>query len=513
MQRFQASAPLRAGFGRPSPRARSGCSRRAFLRAGALAVAGSRLPAARATVGAQTPQGVLLPTWVADVNGDGLLDASDERLVRNALAARRGFGLAPAPGFDVRADVFGRGVVDALAVDSVRRTVQAAGGAPAVRRPVTIAWHYGWYDTLIRPPDLQTVRFKGGDYHSHDAAIETLFNDQKNELGITVDALSWIPERVTPRVLDNYRRGLLRAPNLATRHLALLYESTIALSLEGDRIDFLEPSVPRRLQEDFTQMGRFLAGVRDRTGGRIFTLDGRPVVYVFGSHTWGVLPIEGAQFTTLEVALDHAREAFNEQYGRRPFLVGDELRLAAAGEFEEDRTRRIRSFDAITVYHHAPLKELRAAHAPDQNLRLTPRYVEHQIEILRYNFRHAGTLRNRYTNLPLLVIPNLAAGFAKPGLPSILVGRAEYADFMKTLRDEYLRLLAEGDWPRTLGSDLLPAPVCVVGSWNEEFEGHAVFPAGFNQSLPGVVQHGFDLAMAIKETFGWNHYAAREIGS
>ena len=52
-----------------------------------------------------------------------------------------------------------------------------------------------------------------------------------------------------------------------------------------------------------------------------------------------------------------------------------------------------------------------------------------------------------------------------------------------------------------------------MGSWNEEFEGHAVLPAEFNFSLPEVTQDGFDLVMAIKEVFGWNHYAERDLVS
>ena len=45
----------------------------------------------------------------------------------------------------------------------------------------------------------------------------------------------------------------------------------------------------------------------------------------------------------------------------------------------------------------------------------------------------------------------------------------------------------------------------------EEFEGHCVFPFEFNFSVPEVTQHGFDLAMPIKEVFGWNHYANRAV--
>ena len=70
---------------------------------------------------------------------------------------------------------------------------------------------------------MHTVQFRGGDYSSRDVDVETLFNDQKNEFGITVDALSWIPVRSNNNIVDNYRLGLLSTPNLHTRYLSLLY--------------------------------------------------------------------------------------------------------------------------------------------------------------------------------------------------------------------------------------------------------------------------------------------------
>ena len=80
--------------------------------------------------------------------------------------------------------------------------------------------------------------------------------------------------------------------------------------------------------------------------------------------------------------------------------------------------------------------------------------------------------------------------------------------------------LAEGEvtishyFSGELGRAALPAPVYVVGSWNEEFEGHCIWPFDFNLSVPAesVEQHGFDISMALKEVFGWNHYAFRDIG-
>ena len=87
----------------------------------------------------------------------------------------------------------------------------------------------------------------------------------------------------------------------------------------------------------------------------------------------------------------------------------------------------------------------------------------------------------------------------------------DYADFMKAMRHTHLDLLSEYTWQNIVGTSLMPAPIYIVGSWNEEFEGHAVLPASFNDSLPEMQQEGFDLVMAIKEVFGWNHFADRPI--
>lgn len=492
---------------------RTELSRRRFLRAGALAVGGWGV-SRHQMLDAQTADPVLLPTFVADANGNGALGSGDEQVVRGALFARRGFGLSPDPDFDARADVFGRGVIDRLSLDSVRHTVEAqeSGLVETEPRPITVAWHYGWYNIPARPPELQTVRFKGGDYRSRDTDVETLFNDQKNEFGITVDALSWIPKRANERLLDNYRRGILSTPNLSTRYLALLYESTIALPVSGGRLDFSNPAVPELLRQDFERMGRFLAEARE-SGGRIFTLDDRPVMFIFGSHTWGILPVGSGQFTAIEIALDAAREAFRSEYGEAPFIVGEEMVVTTDGVLSEDRVRRMASFDATHIYHHAFLKSPDVAPEFGSEIRVTPSYVERQISVLRHNFNLIDEVRNRYTGDRVLLIPNLAPGFAKPGFQTLLMGGADYTDFLKAMRDAYRDLLRQGSRAEPLGTPRLPAPVYIVGSWNEEFEGHAVFPARFNQSVPTSTQQGFDLVMAIKAAFGWNHYAARDIPS
>lgn len=491
-------------------------SRRSFLGRTALGTAGvctSFTPASR-WLAAQTTEPPLLPSYVVDANGNGLLGAQDEIVVRRALFSKRGFGLRPEPGFDYRADIFGRATVEENALEAVRYAVSEIGSLTTpTRRPITVAWHYGWYNRLDRPPGTQTVKFKGGDYVSWDRGIETLFNDQKNEFGISVDALSWIPPRANAHLLDNYKKGYLEASNLGTRHVALLYESTLALPTLNGRIDFLDPAVSGLAKNDFGQLAHFMVRLRDLTPAKVFTLNDRPVVFIFGTHAWGHFPITRSEFIAMESVIDQCREAFYAVYGQFPYLVGEEMLLSSKGIIASDRIRRTRSFDAIYVYHHASnLKPTRLS-GVDATLFVTPRYMENQLAVLRKTYTAVSNLRNRHTAQKILVIPNLAPGFAKPGLPTLKIDRSGYADFMKLIQQFHDREYVSTQWQTLLGTGTLPAPVYIVGSWNEEFEGHAVFPSSLNESLSTTVQDGFDLPMAIKEAFGWNHYAKRKIST
>ena len=459
--------------------------------------------------GQQDP--MLLPPYVTDIDGSGAINAFDREIVSTALYAQRGFGLTPRPGFDYRADVFGRAVVEPQVVDSVTHSIQryAESTAPTPRRPITVAWHYGWYNTFDRPPGAQTVRFKGGDYRSFDPEVETTFHDLKNEFGVTVDVLSWIPWRLNKDNNRNYFKGFLQAPNAATRHVCLLYENTLALPAAGGRISFHSTTVQSSLRDDFVAMARFLNSVRGASPARIFALDGRPVIFIFGTHTWGRLPLGAWEAAAMQRTIANARQDFADIYGEFPYLVGEEMQLASTGEFSDDRRTRSRFFDAIYVYHHAA----NIKRGSEQRLRISPLYIQNQINILRAAYAAAAGIRNHFTGRRLLVIPNLAPGFAKPGHPTLEIARGEYADFMKILKSVHMEEHILQHWSGQLGQAALPAPVYVVGSWNEEFEGHCLLPFDFNLSVPveTVEQHGFDISMALKEVFGWNHYAFRDI--
>ena len=461
-------------------------------------------------VGGQEPP-ILLPPYVTDVDGSGFIDGADAEIVSTALHAQRGFRLAPRAGFDYRADVLGRAAVDPQVVDAVSHSVRqyVDSEEPTPDRPVTVAWHYGWYNTMDRPPGTQTVRFKGGNYRSFDPEPETTFNALKNEFGVTVDALSWIPRHANNNNNTNYYKGYLQASNVDTRHACLLYESTLALPMTLGRISFHSIQVQARFEEDFREMARFMVRIRDHSPARVFTLQERPVMFIFGTHTWGRLPLDETHVRAMETTIAKAMQTFADVYGAPPFLVGEEMQLSATGEFSDDRRTRSTFFDAIFIYHHASnLKR-----GSEQLLRMSPAYIRNQIEILRNTYDDSRYLQSRFTGSRLLVIPNLAPGFAKPGHPTLEIERAGYADFMKLIKRVHMEGHILRHWSQELGQAALPAPVYVVGSWNEEFEGHCLFPFDFNLSVTNVEQHGFDIAMALKEVFGWNHYAFRDIAA
>jgi hypothetical protein len=187
-------------------------------------------------------------------------------------------------------------------------------------------------------------------------------------------------------------------------------------------------------------------------------------------------------------------------------LVGDELlQIAATTHPPPDRASRAINFDALFAYHAANLKPSATPFS------ITDAYAG--LQRLRLERATAATseLRNRFTGSRLLIVPSLAGGFAKHGLPTLSTTRQAYVDYVRLLTDYYTETYLPQEWPDAVGSAALPAPIYTVGSWNEEYEGHAVFPAQFNLAVRDGDRLGFDFAMALKEVFGWNHYAERAI--
>lgn len=443
-----------------------------------------------------------VPEWLADVDGDGVVTARDERILRRAMNAFRGFGLDPARDYDFRADLLARGRVDERDLARFREIRGAMLGDVPRKRPITVAWHYGWYNKRFRP--RQTTAYLGGNYLSSDAVAEERFHRLKNECGITVDGLSWISPRKDRRTVRNYRKGYLAAPGLDTRHVALLYESWISLPRNGaSRIDFASTDTRGNLVEDFGLMGAFFRNARAR-GARIFELDRRPVVFVFASHSWVDDVTSEFQFMALDDAMEAARERFTVEYGAPPFVIGEEMPLAPGDRFGTDRARRSENFDGLFLYHHVASPE-NIIHGGN---RLGQAYAKRQQALLRTAIHDTEQVRNRFTGSPLLLVPSLASGFAKDGQRKLQVTRGSYVNYLH----EMIAFLEDEYFSRTeFRRSPFPAPVYSLGSWNEEYEGHALFPFAFNRAVKRVQHGGFDISLAIKEVFGWNQYAERPL--
>ena len=452
----------------------------------------------------------VLPAFVVDVSGNRKHDKADLKIVDRAVGGQRGRALAPRPDYDFRADLYGRGVIDRLDVRTVQKTQEFLRQNPAAMdpRPVTIAWHYGWFNFENRRPKRHHVWYLGGAYSSRNPGTEEQFNDLKNEFGITVDALSWADPDADGNLNRNLELGYLRAQNGRTRHAALLYESLISLRAKpGQRIDFERAKVRKLLVGSFRGMADTLVKLRDDSRARVFTIDRRPVIFLYASHTWGAnVDGTGPQYDRIDQALENAMTAFRRRYGARPFLVGEEMTLGTLDSFDEGRRRRGANFDAAFVYHHASSGQF----IVDGGRRLAGPYIEQLETVLERTYEGVADHRNRFTNAPLLVIPSLAAGFSRRGVPTLWASRVEYADFLKRMisfhRERYMVPQMQRD------DGTLPPALFSIGSWNEEWEGHAVMPFEFNRTVKKRRQHGFDYVMAIKQACGWNHYSGRPLG-
>jgi hypothetical protein len=426
--------------------------------------------------------------WSLDANGDGQIDAEDLDLITSLIGTRRGNGLRPAPGWDPRGDVLAQGRVARAA----ERAARLGLGLPVPVRPLVACWHYGWYRRATRRGDPVTMRYRGGAYSSSSRATEEEFNRLKGEFGIDVDLLSWID---APHVMGAYERGYLAARNLRSRRFGLLYEPLLNMGVSG-RVEFTdESSYGPKLVSDFAAMGRWLARAAGR--GRPAQLDGRPLVYVFASHVFGR---HDGELASVGRSLTQARNAFAEAYGALPYLIGDEALFPGDAAAGIDRLYRASYCDAITRYHHYDETQVRAAGGgADLNLD-----ADHRARIAHTERRTAtafAAVRCRFTEAPLLVIPSSAAGFAKRGMPSVKASRDEYAAWLReaqTITDEHVEARHRG----RVGTPRLQAPLAIVGSWNEEYEGHAVMPASQNSALRDGSHAGFDWLYAIRSLYG-----------
>jgi len=464
-------------------------SRRMAIRNAAFAALALAAPRAAS---AQSERPVRFP-WPFDIDGDGLVSASDRRLVAAAAHLVRDGRARPQSEWDARLDFLGRGRVSADRLAQFDRLAPALG-TRLPPRPITACWHYGWYSPGRRRRERPTMRYIDGAYLSSDRRTEQAFNAIKEEFGIGADILSWIDNR---NVLRAYGSGYLSAANRDRRRFGLLYESQINLNVSG-RVDLARnKSYVGKLLKDFRRMGQWLAESVGSDGPGLLRIDGRPLVYLFGSHTFGPrdrdLPAVGA-------ALIRAREEFAEAFGAYPYLVGDESIFPGDREVALDRRYRARFFDAVTRYHHYDERHVRAI-GEDKTVRLDAAYGDRIVRLERRNMAGFADVSSRYTDDPVLVIPSSAAGFAKGGLPSLRASREDYVGFleaMQGLTDEHLALRHR----ERLHTGRLAAPLVFVGSWNEEFEGHALMPAAENRALADRRHDGFDWLYAIKSRYG-----------
>jgi hypothetical protein len=434
--------------------------------------------------------------WALDIDGNGVVDGNDRAIIARSLGSVRGFGVRPMPGYDYRADL--RGIGQVTAEDLEAFDAHAIIG-PAAVRPEVICWHYGWYQGARRTDELTTATFLGGDYDSHNARFEADFNDLKNEFGITAELLSWIsPPSHVDDTLNNYNRGYFAAANARTRRFGFLYETTINLGLQGPVQLWPGSTERQRLVEHFRGMARrFVDPGIGTTSAGILRIDGRPVIYLFASHLLG----GGSLLPTMDaaLALQEARQAFIDEAGVPPYLIGDES-PALDDRLDDGRRLRASFFDAVTRYHHYDEQTV-AAFAADGPVHLGGDYMLRMIEAEQRALAVFAGLRNRYTGTPVLVIPSSAAGFAKRGLPPVLASRHDYVAFLRAMRQIAEQHVAQAN-AETPGGARYPAPPVIVGSWNEEFEGHAVFPAARNEAMVPGGFGGFEWLSAIKEVYG-----------
>ncbi len=486
--------------------------RRRFItnvaKAAGAAAAGVRLVDPEALVAEALGASPDLPSYIADLSGNGTLASADLKLVRRALGSRRGLDIVPQEGYDYRADVFGSGKIDRAALKAVRKARNHFRKTPsdARARPVTVCWHYGWYNFPSRRPRQHHVWYKGGAYSSRSPSDEAEFNDLKNEFGITVDALSWADPKADGNLNRNVELGYLQAPNGRTRYAALLYESLISLRASpGDRIDFRRNLTRKRLVQHYRDMARFFQRIDD-SRVRTFRIDGRPVIFMYASHTWGTnVDGTGIQYDRIDEAMENAVTNFEAIYGVPPYVIGEETTFAETDRFDAGRQRRSANFDAVFVYHHATGADFIVRGG--ENLRGA--YVDQVKEVLGHTYDGVLEHRNRFTDRPLYVVPSLAAGFSKVDVPTLFANRSDYADFLK----EMIRFHEDNFMVPRYGQGGLGElpPVVSVGAWNEEWEGHSVMPSQFNRTLSPRTQKGFDFVMAIKQAFGWNHYMDRGV--
>ena len=326
--------------------------------------------------------------------------------------------------------------------------------APAPHRfPLLGAYYYSWYPENLAGGTLGShlVPPAGPDasYASFSPAIAQNAITQATTAGIDFFALDWWPNK--PELNRRIDTGFLAAPNLASTHFALFYE-TQAL---GPPVAYspntpMTPAARTQLVADMVGMARSYFA-----NPHYLRIGGRPVLFWYLTRTM-TGDVAGA-VAAVRAAL--ARLGYNV------FLVGDEMFWRVTTEAGDQTTApqvdRARLFDAITWYN------LYDASTP--------------------SFAGYGSTSSFLSSAAGLVNTyRTALGGSVPIVPSVIPGYNDRAtrpaEAHPAIPQQWSPGAATGSFLKHMYQDLaLPdvdprAPMVMVSTWNEFNEQTAIAP-------------------------------------
>jgi hypothetical protein len=180
----------------------------------------------------------------------------------------------------------------ALVAASVAAATQAQSGNDVIVIGQLNLWYYGTgpnggfeaYDGSGRP--VVRVSPKLGEYHSSDPAVARQQIDWAADNGVDAFSIEWIsPRGELGSIEDNLDDGFLKAPNLCRIRWLIFYDFVLRLVWQkidiSNGIDFDNPTIRQLFVSDMIHFAdKYFAQPQ------YFKLDGRPVVYVYGTWNW-----------------------------------------------------------------------------------------------------------------------------------------------------------------------------------------------------------------------------------
>jgi glycosyl transferase family WbsX len=153
-------------------------------------------------------------------------------------------------------------------------------------------WYYGAgpnggfeaYDGSGRP--VVRIQPRLGEYHSSDPGIARQQIDWAADNGVDAFSIEWISPRGEPgSIEDNLDDGFLKAPNLCRARWLIFYDFVLRLVWQkidvSSGIDFDIPTIRQLFVSDMIHFAdKYFAQPQ------YLKLDGRPVVYVYGTWNW-----------------------------------------------------------------------------------------------------------------------------------------------------------------------------------------------------------------------------------